>query len=121
MLLDYAKSGDAMMTFLKFVQGIKQNGKKVSELFPLFENDFLYYENFKASSKDMFKRIAGKEELQSLGDELGKQIKGHGRVVIHSSVTEPKIRIWVCGDDKDKVEDFGHVLWKKIDSLSKIV
>ena len=120
-LLDYAKSGDAMMTFLKFVQGIKQNGKKVSELFPLFENDFLYYENFKVESKEMVKKIAGHEELQNLVDDFNQQIKGHGRVVIHPSGTEPKIRIWVCGDDNNQVQMFGQTLWQKIDSLSKSV
>ena len=117
-LLDYAKSGDAMMTFLKVLQGLAQKNKKASEIFPLFKDDFLYFENFKVKSNEMVKIITSKPELKDLVDDLSSKINGHGRVVIHPSGTEPKIRVWVCGDDEQTVQDFGTKLWNTIEHLN---
>lgn len=118
-LLDYAKSGDAMMTFLKVLQGLAQKGKKASEVFPLFDDDFLFFQNFKVKSNEMVKVIASKPELKNLVDNLSAKINGHGRVVIHPSGTEPKIRVWVCGDDEHLVQDFGKQLWNIIEQLNE--
>lgn len=117
-LLDYAKSGDAMMTFLKVLQGLAQKGKKASDIFPLFEDDFLFFENFKVKSNEMVKVITSKPELKNLVDELSLKISGHGRVVIHPSGTEPKIRVWVCGDNEQNVQEFGKQLWNMIEQLN---
>lgn len=117
-LLDYAKSGDAMMTFLKVLQGLKSEEKKASQVFPLFEDDFLYFENYKTKNNAQVKEITQAEELKNLVDELSKKISGHGRIVIHPSGTEPKIRIWVCGDDENTVNEFGKQLWNKIEELA---
>lgn len=118
-LLDYSKSGDAMVTFLKVLQGLAQIGKKASEIFPLFDDDFLYFENFKVQTNAQVKEIASKAELKELIDDLSTKIGGHGRVVIHPSGTEPKIRVWVCGDDEDLVKEYGQMLWNKIELMSK--
>ena len=117
-LLDYAKSGDAMMTFLKVLQGLAQKGKKASDIFPLFDDDFLFFENFKVKSNDMVKSITNKIELKDLVAKLSEEINGHGRVVIHPSGTEPKIRVWVCGDNEQQVQNFGKQLWKVIEQLN---
>ncbi len=118
-LLDYAKSGDAMMTALTAIKGIIASGKKVSEIFPLFTDDFLYFENFKTSTTALVKEIANHSELQELVRELSAQIGNNGRVVIHPSGTEPKIRVWVCGADEALVKDFGQKLWSKIEDLNQ--
>ena len=118
-LLDYAKSGDAMMVALKVLQGIAAAGKKASEIFPLFKEDFLFFENYKAASTEQVKQVAANSELQVLAAELGKNMAGHGRVVIHPSGTEPKIRVWVCGDDEGKVKEYGRKLWQKIENLCR--
>ena len=117
-LLDYAKSGDAMMTFLKVLQGLAESGKKASEIFPLFEDDFLFFENFKVKSNEMVKIITVKDELKNLIAQLSIGIEGHGRVVIHPSGTEPKIRVWVCGDNEAQVQDYGKQLWNLIEQLN---
>jgi phosphoglucosamine mutase len=118
-LLDYAKSGDAMMTALQVIKGLRADGRAVSDIFPLFAEDFLYYENFKTASSAKVKQIAGHAELTALVDDLSRKIAGHGRVVIHPSGTEPKIRVWVCGDDKQAVQEYGQQLWCKIEQLDK--
>lgn len=118
-LLDYAKSGDAMMTALRILKGAADEGKKIADIFPLFNEDFLFYKNFSLNSRDDVKKIASNEELTALTDELNQKIKGHGRVVIHPSGTEPKIRVWVCGDNEAEVQSFGTKLWDKIEYLSQ--
>lgn len=120
-VLDYAKSGDAMMTALCVIKGAMLLGKKIIDIFPLFEEDYLFYKNFVLSSRDKVKEVASSAELTDLVEVLSSQIKGKGRVVIHPSGTEPKIRVWVCGNNQDLVNDFGQKLWDKIDSLSKAV
>jgi phosphoglucosamine mutase len=118
-LLDYAKSGDAMMTALQVIKGLRADGRAVSDIFPLFAEDFLYYENFKTVSSEKVKQIAGHVELTDLVDNLSRKIAGHGRVVIHPSGTEPKIRVWVCGDNQQAVQEYGQQLWCKIEQLDK--
>lgn len=120
-LLDYAKSGDAMMTALRILKGAAAEGKKIADIFPLFKEDFLFYKNFALSSRDNVKAISADKELTVLTEELNQIIKGHGRVVIHPSGTEPKIRVWVCGDDENKVNEFGAKLWNKIEYLAESV
>ena len=118
-LLDYSKSGDAMMTFLRFLKAVKCTGKKLSEIFPLFKDDFLFFENFKASSREQVRAVCDSTELQGLVAKLSEEIKDKGRVVIHPSGTEPKIRIWVCGDNQEQVQNFGTQLKQKIEFLAK--
>lgn len=120
-LLNYAKSGDAMMTALKTLQGIVACGQKPSAIFPLFEEDFLYFENYKAADMAQVKSVASAPELQQLAGELSALWNGHGRVVIHPSGTEPKIRIWVCGDNEAKVHESGQKLWQTIEKLCRSV
>ena len=117
-LLDYAKSGDAMMTAIRILKGVAKSGKKVDEIFPLFADDYLFYKNYAVSNKDMVKKIANHPQLQELVEKLEQQIKGKGRVVIHPSGTEPKIRVWVCGNDNALVQDCGVQLWNKIEKLN---
>ena len=59
-----------------------------------------------------------KNELKNLVADLTDKINGHGRVVIHPSGTEPKIRVWVCGDDEQKVQNYGKMLWNMIEQLN---
>lgn len=118
-LLDYAKSGDALMTALTTIKGIVDSAKKVNKIFPLFEEDYLYFENFATKNTAMVKEIVVNDELVKVLDEVSQKMKNHGRVVIHPSGTEPKIRVWVCGNNKELVESCGKKLWDKIESLAK--
>lgn len=118
-LLDYVKSGDAMMTALTFIKGVVEAKCKASQIFPLFEEDFLYFENFAVKNMAQVKEITADARLKALLDEVCKKMDGHGRVVIHPSGTEPKIRVWVCGDDETLVKDCGQRLWKQIENLAQ--
>ncbi len=120
-LLDYAKSGDAMMTSIRLLKGMVREGKKPDQIFPLFDDDFLFYKNYSLSNREMVKQITSHPELTALVEDLSQKISEHGRVVIHPSGTEPKIRVWVCGDNEQQVQDFGTQLWNKIENLSRSI
>ena len=118
-LLDYVKSGDAMMTALMLIKGLVALGQKSSEIFPLFKEDFLYFENFAVKNMAQVKEITSDAGLAKILDCTSQEMIGHGRVVIHPSGTEPKIRVWVCGDDENLVKSCGQKLWNKIEDLAK--
>lgn len=116
-LLDYAKSGDAMMTALMLIKGIKAQGKKTDEIFPIFEEDYLFFENPRTANTAQVKEIATHPELMEIYNDACQKMAGSGRVVIHPSGTEPRIRVWLCGNKPDIVDEYGRKLVSKIESL----
>ncbi len=118
-LLEYAKSGDAMMAFLATISGIIAQNKKPSEIFPLFDEDALFFENVTVDSVATVKKVAASQELKQIVEEMNEKIKGRGRVVIHPSGTEPKIRVWVCGDNSEIVDAWGKELMQKVKLVSQ--
>ncbi len=118
-LLEYAKSGDAMMAFLATIAGIIAQGKKPSEIFPLFDEDALFFENVGVDSVATVKKVAANQDLKQIVEDMNDKLKGRGRVVIHPSGTEPKVRVWVCGDDGKIVEKWGKELMQKVKIVSQ--
>ena len=101
---DYSKTGDALVTALVVAEGLQETGKKMSEIFPLF---------VPMLKKRVDSRFAGREEMQAAFEaaEFQQAIKageaeilGKGRVLVRKSGTEPKIQVWVWGDDETLVE-----------------
>lgn len=98
-LSDYAKTGDAMIAALVISLGVLQSGKKMSEIFPLFEPMY---------KKRVDTRFASREEMLSAFElpafkeaiaEGERKIEGKGKILVRKSGTEPKIQVWVWGDD----------------------
>ncbi len=118
-LLDYSHSGDALMVALVLAQGLKNAGRKMSRIFPLFENEPLFFENPRLADREQVKAVAAHPELQALLTEAQNQLRGIGRAVIHPSGTEPLIRVWVCGADENLVQTIGNRLLAKIRALAE--
>lgn len=116
-LSDYSRSGDALMVSLVLAEGLKASGKKMSEIFPLFEFEHLFFENPRLNSREQVKPIALSAEVQSLLEECRRNLGDCGRAVIHPSGTEPLIRVWVCGSNAAKVDEAGRRLLALIEKL----
>ena len=118
-LADYSCSGDALIVSLVLAEGLKATNKKMSDIFPLFEPDHLFFQNQRLHNREQVKNIALNDNVQSLLEECRLELGEKGRVVIHPSGTEPVIRIWVCGQDVVKVDEVGMHLLTLIKELNE--
>lgn len=114
---DYSRSGDALMVSLVLAEGLKSYQKKMSEIFPVFEEEHLFFENPRLKNREQVKMIALNAEVQALLADCQKDLEGSGRVVVRPSGTEPLIRVWVCGSNAPKVENAGNKLLALIEKL----
>jgi phosphoglucosamine mutase len=103
--LDYSRSGDALAVSLILCIGLLKSKKKMSEIFPLFDFDFFVFESVDVKDRDTVKKVAANESIKKAVDNAVKKMKGIGRVVLHPSGTEPKIRVWVAGADEKLVKE----------------
>jgi phosphoglucosamine mutase len=105
--LDKATTGDGLLTGIRLISLIKEKGKPLSELIPLFEKFPQVIINVKVKEKKPVEEIEGLEEKIKLAkSKIGKR----GRIIIRPSGTEPKYRIMVEGDKKELIEEIAKEL-----------
>lgn len=102
-VLDYCKSGDGMVNALLVCLALAESGKKMSEIFPVFEEDACVFVSIPAPDREAVAKAAAAENVRSAVTEAERLMNGCGRVVLHPSGTEPKIRVWVSGSDATTV------------------
>lgn len=98
--LDYCKSGDGMVNALLVCLALAESGKKMSEVFPVFAADACIFVSVAAADRMMVSRAASSDEIKQAVVKAENVLDGTGRVVLHPSGTEPKIRVWVSGSDE---------------------
>ena len=84
----FATTGDGLLVALEVLFSMRK-GRKASELFNIFESTPQILENIKVKNKS----IIDSKECKVAIRKSEKLIKGHGRLLIRKSGTEPKIRI----------------------------
>ncbi len=102
---DYSKTGDALVVALVISLGLLKSGKKMSEIFPLFQPMLKKRVDTKFTSKEEMLSAFELPEFKSAIEAAEKKIEGKGRVLVRKSGTEPKIQVWVWGDDASFVEE----------------
>lgn len=102
---DYSKTGDALVVALVISLGLLKSGKKMSEIFPLFQPMLKKRVDTKFKSKEEMLTAFELPEFKSAIEAAEKKIEGKGRVLVRKSGTEPKIQVWVWGDDVSFVEE----------------
>ena len=100
-LSDYSRTGDALLTAIVVCLGIKEAGKKVSEIFPVFAPFPSCSKNLRFADKSIITRILDNEEVQNCIAEIKQQLEGHGVVLVRKSGTEPVIRLKVEDENAD--------------------
>jgi len=92
----YATTGDGLLVALEAVKAL--NGKlKASEFFNVFKKTPQILKNIKCKNKDILNDYKVKKAIR-----LSKKfIKGHGRVLVRKSGTEPLIRVMGESDNID--------------------
>lgn len=90
-LMDYEKTGDAILCALVISKFILQSNKKLSEV--IFNNLLKQHsQNFMVSDKY---QIINSTALKVAISECEQLLNGEGRIVVRASGTEPKIRVMV--------------------------
>ena len=99
-LTDYVKTGDAMVAGLIMAKGIWESKKKMSQIFPLFVPMTKKRIDTKFSTKEQmilaFENSVFKQAIVAGEQKIAKQ----GKILIRKSGTEPKIQVWVWGNDE---------------------
>ena len=104
-LSDYAKTGDSMIAGLVIAMGLLQSGKKMSEIFPLFTPMLKNRVDTKFASKEAMLKAFEQADFQNAVQAAEEEIEGKGRILVRKSGTEPKIQVWVWGDDETLVNE----------------
>lgn len=105
---DYSKSGDSLVVALVISLGLLKSGKKMSEIFPLFQPMLKKRVDTCFASKAAMEAAFELAEFQAAAKAAEKQIEGKGRVLVRKSGTEPKIQVWTWGDDEKLVNEINN-------------
>ncbi len=92
-LSDYSRTGDAMLAAIVVCLGIKESGKKVSEIFPVFQPFPTEAHNLRFENKEIIGKILDNAEVKKCIDEVNANLNGHGSLIIRKSGTEPVLRL----------------------------
>ncbi|MBR1649007.1 MAG: phosphoglucosamine mutase [Alphaproteobacteria bacterium] len=111
---DYCRSGDGMAVALMLCLAIIEEKRPASEIFPLFEFDPFVFVNIKVKDRAMVKAAADDEGVKAAVKEANLMMEDIGRVVLHPSGTESKIRVWVSGSDENKVNKASGIIINEV-------
>lgn len=117
-LSDYAKTGDALLTAIVISCGLVKSGKKMSEIFPLFEKCPCEITNIRFKSAEEVGIAMDSSIVQNTISEVKKQIEGQGSVIVRKSGTEPVIKVRVEGEDAALVKSLSNIIVTEIAKYS---
>ena len=98
-LSDYSRTGDAMIAAIVVCLGIKESGKKVSEIFPVFQPFPTEAHNLRFENKEIIGRILENPQVKECVEDITTRLNGHGSLIIRKSGTEPVIRLKIEDED----------------------
>lgn len=99
--LEYATTGDGILTALQLLQEIKDSGKKLSELAGQMINLPQVLVNIRVKDKSGWEQ--NKRIVSAISDGQ-KKLEGFGRLFVRASGTEPLIRVMAEGPNKAELE-----------------
>lgn len=117
-LSDYAKTGDALLTAIVICCGLVKSGKKMSEIFPLFENCPCEITNIRFKSAEEVSVAMDSSIVQNTIDSAKQKIEGKGSVIVRKSGTEPVIKVRVEGEDAALVKILSNMIVTEIAKYS---
>jgi phosphoglucosamine mutase len=109
---DYATTGDGILTALRVLEVMNEDGKDLDELI----KDLHIYPQVLVNVR--LKQRKPLDELTSVTEQIRAaeaSFAGHGRVLVRFSGTEPLARVMVEGPDQERVEDFAQRIASQIE------
>lgn len=104
-LLDYATTGDGMLTGIQLANVVKSTGKSLSELADQVNIYPQKLENIKVSNQDKHTAMEN-PAIKAAIDQVENDLAGNGRVLVRPSGTEPLLRVMVEGPSEELVEKY---------------
>jgi phosphoglucosamine mutase len=98
--LDYATTGDGLLSALKVVEVMQATGRPLSELAGVMDQQPQLLVNIESRDKTVLDSPAVQQAIRDAEGLLG----AWGKVVVRPSGTEPKLRIMAQGADQASVE-----------------
>ena len=92
-----------MINALLLCMALMKDGRKTDEIFPEFTFDPCVFVSVPVTDRAAVAVIAASDAVKNAVKQAEDIMNGCGRVVLHPSGTEPKIRVWVSGSDESKV------------------
>lgn len=117
-LSDYTLTGDALLASIVICLGVKESGKKMSEIFPVFEPYPTAAHNLRFASKDEVCALMAKDEFKVCLSEAEKALAGHGSIIVRKSGTEPVMRLKIEDKNKELVNEISEKILACIKKLS---
>ena len=105
----FATTGDGLLVALESLFALRK-GKKASEFFNKFKKTPQLLKNIYVRNKN----IIDKSEIRNSISLASKLIKGHGRILVRKSGTEPKIRIMGESENRNLLLKCVNIVLKKI-------
>ncbi|MFH1778282.1 MAG: phosphoglucosamine mutase [Candidatus Omnitrophota bacterium] len=105
--LDYATTGDGLITALQVLKLFKESNRRLSE----FSKCIVKYPQILLNIK-VKQRVPLEElpEVQERINEVVRQLKDEGRVVVRYSGTEPLLRIMLEGKSEEKINKLANAI-----------
>lgn len=118
-LSDYSLTGDALLASLVICLGVKESGKKMSEIFPVFEPYPTAAHNLRFASKDEVAALMEKAEFKTCMEESKDALKNHGSLIVRKSGTEPVMRLKIEDKNQELVNQISEKMLNCIKKLSQ--
>ena len=106
---NFATTGDGLLVALEILYSMRK-GKKASELFNNFNRVPQELVNINIKDKSIINSIKCKKSIL----KAKKLLKGHGRILVRPSGTEPKIRIMCESNNKNLIRKCINLIKKSI-------
>ena len=103
-LLDHGKSGDALAVSLMVAYNVLKSGKRMSEIFPLFELMPKKRTDVTFAKKENMQIAVDDAEVKKVIEDCRAEMGDRGQILVRPSGTEPKVQVWVWGEDPAEAE-----------------
>lgn len=118
-LLDYARTGDALIAGLLVCLGLVESNQKMNDIFPLFKKFPCEITNIRFKTREEVWEAFSAEDTQTLIKDLKQTISSTGSIIVRPSGTEPVLKVRVEGEDEILVFNTSKAIVEKIESFRK--
>jgi phosphoglucosamine mutase len=112
--LDHITTGDGILAALQLLAVMQRKESPLSKLAGIMDSFPQVLHNVRVREKKTVDEIAGLKELQ---EQLEKDLKRRGRIVVRPSGTEPVIRIMVEGESEEQIHAIALTMGNHVESV----